>query len=302
MTFLGLDFTMGSDTLNETSTHIANTDYIMLKNAIFDHFYVTHATDYEYTTAINRPWDFDTVMDADFNGDLMAGNVAYAAEQVSEVRIKRRRKDTYTWTTLFAIPIETADSFHFERFDRYARSHADYEYALVPVVNGVEGEYNRSSIYSEFEGVFIMERDIGYNSMISVASQINKNHPTLVVAPIHRKYPYVFGNGNTNYYSGTISAVFVQIDENCVFDWDNGWKYRDDFLDFLCNGRAKILKLGDGRMWLVGIVDIPSETVNLHERAPTISFSWVETDDCESGHALYENDFIDADYEAETVI
>lgn len=302
MFFLGLEFTEGADTLNETTTHIAGTKYLTVKNAIFDHLFITHDFGYDYTTQIRELWDFDTVMNADFNGDLMAGNVDYAASEVSEVRIKRRQKGTYTWTTLFAVPIETTDNFHFERFDRYARSKTDYEYALVPVVNGMEGNLNINSVYSEFEGVFIMERDVGYNSMVSVASQINKNHPTLVVAPIHRRYPYVFGNGNTNYYSGTMSAIFVQIDENCNFDWEQSWKFRDEFMEFLCNGRAKILKMGDGRMWMVGIIDAPSETVTIHELAPTTAFSWVEIDDCESGHSLYENDFIDADYDVEFVI
>ena len=301
MIFIGLDFTEGADTLNETVTHIADTNYILLQNAIFEHFYITHKTDYEYSNDVERPWDFDTVLNAEFNGDLMAGNVNYAAEQVSEVRIKRRRKGTHPWTTLFAIPIETADSFHFERFDKYARSKTEYEYALVPVVNEVEGDYQNSFVYSEFEGIFLLERDAGYYSMLNVSSQFNKNHPTLVVTPVHRRYPYVFGNGNTNYYSGVMSAIFVQVDENCNFDWERSWQFRDGLMEFLCNGRAKLLKMGDGHMWMVSIVDSPSESVTVHELAPTTSFSWVEIDECESGHALYENDFIDANYDIEIV-
>lgn len=302
MIFLGCDFTEGPDTLDMTATHIADTTYIVLQNAIFDHFYITHDTDYDYTTSVDRPWDFETVMNADFNGDLMAGNVDYVAEQVSEVRIKRRKKGEYKWTTLFAVPIENADSFHFERFDRYARSQTEYEYSLVPVVAGIEGEINKNTIASKFEGVFIMERELGFNSILNVSSQINKNHPTLIVAPIHRKFPYVFGNGNTNYYSGSLSAIFVQMDEFCNFDWDKGWEYRHALMEFLCNGSAKILKMGDGKMWLVSIIDSPSETISIHEKAPTISFTWAEIDDCESGHALYENGFIDADYDMEIVV
>lgn len=302
MMFMGMDFTCGGDTLNYTPTYVHDIDLIYLMNAIFDELFISTNTKRDYTSEIPQRWDFDTVMHAQFNGNLHAGNVDYTAEEVSEMRIKRRIKGTYDWVTLFAIPIEEQSDFKFERFDRYARSNTEYEYALIPVINGIEGNLNTNSVYSKFEGVFLMERDVGYNSMLSVSAQINKNHPTLVVAPIHRKYPYVFGNGNTNYYSGTISAIFLQMDENCQFDFDKGWKYRHDFMEFLCNGRAKILKIGDGRMWMVGIIDIPSEAVTVHELAPTTTFSWVETDDCESGHALYENDFIDVDYAPENVI
>lgn len=305
MIFVGLDFSSDENALNETVTHIASTKYIVLKHAIFDDLYLTHDVEYEYTTEIPEKWTFDTVMRADFNGDLAAGNVDYSAEEISEVLIKRRPADSYQWTTLFSIPIETADSFHFEKFDRYARSQTDYVYALVPVAGGIEGkverELNTNTVHSEFDGVFIMERDSGFSALANVTSQINKNHPTLVVAPIHRKYPYVFGNGNTNYYSGSLSAIFVPLGDDCLFDFKNGWKYRDKLLEFLCNGQAKILKLHDGRMWMVNVVDSPSESVSLHEFAPHIAFSWVEIDDCDSGHALYENNFIDADYDLEVI-
>lgn len=302
MIFLGCEFTEGESTLDATATHIADTSRISIQSAVYNHMYVTHDTDYAYITSFNRPWNFDTVMDAKFNGGLLAGNVDYAASQVSEVRIKRREKNTYEWTTLFAVSIESPDSFQFERFDRYARSHADYEYALVPVVAGVEGPIKPSTVTSRFDGVFIMEKDVGYGSMFNVNSQFNKNHPTLVVAPIHRRFPYVFGNGNTNYYSGTLSAVFIRVDELCEFDFDNGWKYRRDLMNFLCNGQPKLLKMGDGNMWLVSIIDSPSETATLHEKIPTTAFSWVEIDDCDSGHALYENGLIDANYDVDTVV
>ena len=40
---------------------------------------------------------------------------------------------------MFEIPISTEEDLHFERFDRYLQSNVEYEYLVVPVLNGVEG-------------------------------------------------------------------------------------------------------------------------------------------------------------------
>lgn len=303
--------------LNPTPTKINDIDLVVMTNGIYDELYATKSTSaYSKETPAQSDWDFNTILHAFFSGDLHAGNVKYTAAEVDCLRIKRRKKGTLEWITLFEITVDSADDFHFERFDQYARSHTDYEYALIPVIyhieggEDVEGNLNISEVHSVFDDVFISERDTTYHAATELNWSVTKNHPSLVVAPINRKHPFVFGNGNSNYYSGTLSGIWVELDKLCTYSnymswddawsevWNHGWEYREGLMEFLCNGRPKILKLPDGRMWLITITDSPTETVSLHYQTPTTSFNWTETDDCESGKALYENNFIDADSNA----
>lgn len=295
-------------------TNINGIDFMVLTNAIFNELYVS--TRYDDFGSEIPAWDYDTIMHAKFNGNLHAGNVDYYPEEVEFMRIKRRIKGTYEWVNLFEIDIEKAEDFKFERFDKYARGNTTYEYAMVPVIRQIEGgkdkegNINICEVKSEFNDVFISEKDVSFHSQVEVTWNTAKNHPTLVVAPINRKYPYVFGNGNANYYSGSLSAVWVELDKLCELTndmswddaygmvWQNGWEYRNRLMGFLCNGKAKILKMPDGRMWMVAITETPTESVSLHNNTPTTTFQWVEIADCESGADLYDNDFITADSNA----
>lgn len=287
-------------------------NFILLTNAIYDEMYITHiAADgsndrkfVEGKTHIPNSWDFETVAHAKFSGNLHAGNVNYYAEEVDSMRIKRRHKSSYEWQVLFDIPINNSKDFRFEVFDRYARSNADYEYCLVPVIHGIEGGDDKignvvvTEVCSEFDELFLIEKEDGYHTGFNINSQLEKNHPTIVVQTLGRKHPYVFGNGQANYYSGSLSAVWVELDRAngaCHFDFENSWKYRHRLMEFLCNGNPKMLKMPDGRMWLVAIVNTPTETAELHELAPTIEFNWVEIANGDKGAALYENGLIDTD-------
>lgn len=304
---------MISRSIHRTPTDVDGMDLMVLTNAVYDEVYATKNTlAYEKATPTQKMWDFNTIMHAFFSGDLHAGNVKYTAAEVDYLRIKRRKKGTYDWVIMFEVPIEKADDFKFERFDKYARSHTDYEYALVPVIyhieggEDVEGNLNISNVHSVFDDVFISEKDLTFHACAEINWNIAKNHPNLVVAPIHRKHPYVFGNGNTNYYTGSLSGVWAELEKACNYSsftswndawdrmWTGSWEYRHNLMEFLCNGKPKILKMPDGRMWLVCITGSPTETVSLHFYAPTTSFEWTETDDCDSGKALYENNLIDA--------
>lgn len=296
-----------NDALAPIPTSINGIDFMVLTNAIYNELYVSNRYD-DFGSEIPA-WDYDTIMHAKFNGNLHAGNVDYYPEEVEYMRIKRRVKGTYEWVNLFEIRIEKSEDLKFEKFDKYARGNTMYEYAMVPVIrqieggNDKEGNVNICEVKSEFYDTFLSEKDISFHTQVEVSLSLNKNHPTLVVAPIHRKYPYVFGNGNANYYSGSISAVWVELDKLCDYAqemswndaygivWRNNWDYRNRLMEFLCNGKPKILKMPDGRMWMVAITETPTESVSFHNDAPTTTFQWTEIADCESGADLYSNGF-----------
>ena len=45
-------------------------------------------------------WEYLTVMDANFDGTLQAGNVGYVLDNIDGIKIKRRKVNEYDWITL----------------------------------------------------------------------------------------------------------------------------------------------------------------------------------------------------------
>ena len=75
------------------------------------------------------------------------------------------------------------------------------------------------------------------------------------------------------------------------------YQYREEIKQFLNDGRPKILKLADGRTWMIMIIDSLDEDNGSIEGYVHTSFSWVEIGNPESSSDLYENNFIDVNLE-----
>jgi hypothetical protein len=78
---------------------------------------------------------------------------------------------------MWDIPIETNDDFEFELVDRYAQGSQDYYYAIIPVIEHVEGNINKNEIRSEFNHYFILDKDVSYPIIFntSLNMELNKN-------------------------------------------------------------------------------------------------------------------------------
>lgn len=270
-----------------------------IQGGIFDHLYISSDTSHYLSDVIPTEWGYDTIMSAGFNGNLVGGNVDYIATQVRCIRIKRRQKGEYAWLTLFEVPIGTALDFAFNRYDRYAANNREYEYALVPVVNDIEGSYSIGTVTSRFHGCYLFEKEEGYQTELDVSKgTISRNRQTNVVQPLAGRYPFVIGNGDSDYYSGSFRAMFLPRLETHYFTKEGAYAFREGLMRFLNNKRPKILKFDDGRIYMVSITDgVKDENDDLADLVHT-SFSWTEIGDAESSADLYFNNFIDVNLEA----
>lgn len=288
MLFLGNSFLGYKHTLDPTPTAINPIAQIELKNVIFDHLYVTKDTG---TYPLTSDWDFDTVLNADFNGNLHAGNVGYTVDQISQLVVRRRRTNGFNWMTLYVQNVQALEDASFIFVDKTVRSHQEYEYAIVPIFNnsGTDVAYNTNTITPAFDGLFVIGEDASFNTVLDTKiSNIKKNRPANTISTLGRRYPYVIANGMSNYVSGTCSGTFIEyIESSCDWDKENGWKYREKLLDFLADGKEKLVKYHDGRMWLANISSEPQENENGHEQRITTSFDFVESGDPETNNDLY---------------
>ncbi len=147
--------------------------WIQLQNGIFDELLVTRNANMPFNPGnIDDAWYVDTVLHAYFEGDLEGGNMNFLAENVDALRIRRRTEDGFTWVSLYEKPVTDIDSFDFDFLDITARSNTTYEYSLVPISGGVEGDYIIRQITTCFPGLFIMEPDKFYRT--DLAPKINK--------------------------------------------------------------------------------------------------------------------------------
>lgn len=284
MIFFGTTFAQSIRTLNGTlPQEMKNIKNIKIENGIFDHLHGTEDVNTDdFTSEIVPGWNYATFIDANFNNTLFGGNVDFSVETTDEVRIKRRIKGSYNWITLATIPIEKEADFSFIYYDNLASAKETYEYALVPAKNNTEGMMSIGEVYSDFDGIYIVGNDKTYFGFVNLTYPAPTRYKdSTVITTLDSQYPYIVNNSKTNYYSDTLSATFVEADEDNEWGWDfeDGWRYRDEFKDWLFNGRAKILKYYTGRTWLIGISGEIPETVNTVEENTVTSFTWYQIGD-----------------------
>ena len=288
--FMGRYYCGSTEAVSSTPTNIKDITYVSISNGIYDELFGTDNSNIEMSDT-SKTWDFDTRFFAKFQGNLMAGNVDYAASIVSSVRIKRRKNDEHKWFTMFEIPIETNDDFEFELEDRYAQGSQEYYYAIVPVVEHVEGNINKNSIISEFNNYFVLDKDISYPIIFNTNLNIELNKNIGIVNTIGRKYPFVISNGMSQYKTGTLKFSLAQMID-CEINTNDGYNYRTQFEEWILNGKPKILKDWTGQIYMMEITSSIPIDYTYHD-LPSYQIQFTEIGDPLDENDLYNNNFID---------
>lgn len=286
MIFLGTTFCGAKHSIDISPTSTDAFNCMVLSNGVHGSLFASKTLYSDWTGNSSYPWDYDTMLFADFNENLLAGNINYTAESVDKVKIKRRRKGTYEYKTLYDIPITSHNDFKFEKFD-YLASAGEYEYALVSSVNGIEGNINSNSVLSKFEGLFLVDYTAAYHAILNLELRHKRNREGSSIKTLGSRTPFYVSNGMSNYTSGSIKATFIQNTNDGGWDVENGWKYREDVNDFLTNGIPKIIKNFEGKMWLVHILPDTIDEQYEHYQNVIHSFDWEECGDVENVDDLY---------------
>ena len=216
--------------------------------------------------------------------------------QYDMLRIKRRIVGTYKWTTLFEKNIKgETDDVTAVFYDKYARGRgAKYQYSVVPVVDDIEQEGVSTEVESSFGGAYLVDKDttyyIGLDAKVSSVERIQNSS---VETTLSSEYPIVFYGSKTNYYSGNFSGTIIKYDRsNDYFDFDASVDYREQYINWLTNQKPKVLKMWDGRIWLINVTDNISYSDDDHPDKVEISFNFVETGDTTNTNNLKDADLI----------
>lgn len=295
MFICGNNFCGGALACAYTPSAIENINYVELKHGLYDDLYLSNSTDFELTNRCPEAWDFDTALYAKFNNNTNAGNVDWNLETVSDLALKCRVKGNFKWKTIKTKEIHSIDDFKIDYNDYLVASNETIEYAIVPVLYGLEGNYAVTQAIPIFNRMFLIEGNTVYSTDITDGfCDTTRNIPASTVELLNSKYPIFIRNTIANYDTGSCSGSFVPVsaDDDCtlLLDSENDYErisYQRDVMDFITNGIPKVLKLSDGRIWIIQVMPNPTDTADQLYNNRKISFQWVEIGDVNSEEDLY---------------
>jgi len=278
-----------------------------LSNGIFNHWNATRNVSTNPSTNPPTTWDYLTLMNANFDNNIQAGNITYTLSNIDGFRVKRRKTDEQEYTTIAYVPTSSLETgpYGFTVKDNLNQNGVTYEYAIVPVTATAEGVITESQVISneiesKFEGVFICDADTIYKFYAGVEygaeTQVQK---VGTFEPFGKKYPVVVSNGVINYAKGSVKGTVLPQGflDNRNFNRLEMVKERKSLLEFLTNKRAKILKDWNGNFWLCCIIDTPTTDyiANTGMGLANVSANWIEIGDSNSASDLRTNGLIKAE-------
>ena len=282
-----------------TPTDINNITKVELSNGWYDDLRITNNVTEELNSEVNQEWDWDTILHAKFNDSVGAGNVLWTFDSVSHLLVKRKKVNEFKWITLEAHKIESVEDFNIRNIDKTASPNYEYQYAAVPIVDGVEGFYSIDNVEVKSDCLVIVDSDeIWCTNLTDNYLDSTSVVPNTVVETMYETYPTIVRNTNANYETIDINAQFYPVDEDCMLDMEDDQRridYSNKAKMFLRNGKAKVLKSQDGRCWGVYITTPPVDAAVDHYKNRKISFSCTEIFDMQNEEALFENGFIDTE-------
>lgn len=112
---------------------------------------------------------------------------------------------------------------------------------------------------------------------------INRNDRGQIVEAMDSVFPYNVINGSDDYDSGSVSALFTEIDDNCnpVINGENNGLYTYTLRSWLNNGRAKLLKYYNGECWIVALAGVKTTDPDNND-VYNSEFTWTQIGDADS--------------------
>lgn len=281
-------FSFSGNIFSNTPVNIS-AQSIYMANGIYNDIHI-RSNYYSYSNTIVKEWQDDTSLLALFENNLAGGNTDVEISDIAFIRIKRKYKDSpdSDYITIYEKEINTVSDTLIHIYDRYAKSKTDYTYAAVSVdYNGIEGIPISVDVTSDFCGIAIADKNKLYYTYFETEYDLNKTHNNIKVTTLNTKTPFIISNDITDYYNGSLSAMWIEENNGRDLDFDNAIKYRWELNNWLNNGEAKILKFDDSREWLINITGDIQERYDECVQKVITSFEWTECGDCDSADDLY---------------
>ena len=258
-------------------------DEISVSNMIIDDLFVDEdVIKIPFTPDADIEWTYKTIMRAQFKGNLEAGSVEANNFEIERIRFQRRQKDGVEWQDIGDLNYSPDKKLLYEVIDKNIRNDFEYEYALLPLTNSVSGRRIISNpITADFEAIFLSDRENNYSLLYNTTSDsINHNISSVAIELLNSQYPIVI-DGNLDYKSGGITALFVSAETENKKDGTVSINAevlgRQKLMSFLKNKKPKVLRQPNGEIMLIRVVDKPQEIPEGKiEGLASVQFNFVE--------------------------
>lgn len=296
MVFLGTTFCSGYNSLSSPPIKPSSILSLQMSDGVYNHLFLSLNENLTYDEI--GTWDYDTKINAPFDENLEGGSSAFALFTTDTVVIRRREFDSKNkWTVIYVKEIHTIEDFNIHYVDKNARAGVKYEYSISSFINGTENSYIIKNVYSDFDGYYITDKDCLYGTIYDLdGCDTSREITTQTLELLNSKYMNVVSNSELNCDSGSITGTFFKIDENCEkIDLNSSLQYRNEFKNRLANHKPLILKIHDGRIWIIRVTGGINDNQKGHIDLRQISFDWVEIGDINDMKTLYQLGLSDVD-------
>lgn len=267
---------------------------LIIGNGVFSHMNISTNIDLPYSHDIPQNFDEYTIMNCSFDGNLNGGSADSDITNLKALKIKRREKDTTTnWVTIYEHVVADFSDLELTYHDYFVPCGKEIEYALVPVLNGnIDGDYYVKTVKPQWSKVVLSDKENHFEFLSEVKyNSFNQNIEVGALQPIGSKYPTLLQNSITNYLSGQITLKLLGYEYDGVSpDRINAHNQLQDVLDFLTNGKAKVLTDWNGNAIILRVSETPTiDCISEYGMGIyNVSFAFVE-----QGKVNNENDLKD---------
>ena len=271
---------------------------VKLFNGIYDNMDITSDVSSAFSTNIPE-WTYNTRIACNFNDNLDGGNLDLMLSQIKYFRLKRRKKGTFDWVTLREYEIRTTKDLNIVDEDYFVPSGQDFEYALVPVLDGnIEGTYIIADVATKFAATVIADKYKAFSLQANVTYGGDiKNATFSSYEPLKGKYYVIQRNGQLNCYTGSITVMATGYDfiKTRRIDRQDVVTMVNDLCEFFNNNEVKVLKDWNGMIRLVRFTGSPQVSYNnsYGNGVAYVTANWVEQGDYNNQEDLYNNGLVD---------
>lgn len=296
MIFFGTTFFSGRYSLYPPATPSNKIMAVQVFDGEYNHIFLS--ADPALTVYIfDDEWTYDTRLNATFENSLQAGNTEFGLRTTDCIVVKRREVGSTNWIIIYTKEISKLEDFKIIITDTYARAKTEYQYCASSYLGGIENSYTIQNVYSDFDGYYVTDKDCLYGTIYDLdGCDTSRNMTAQTLELLNSKYMTVVSNSSLNCDSGSISGTFLRMDESCISpDLSASLQYRNEFKDRLTNHKPLILKVHDGRIWMIRVTGNITDSQGGHPDIRKISFDWVEIGDINDMKTLYNYGFSDVE-------
>jgi hypothetical protein len=275
-------------------------DELELNEGTYDEVYVNLDVTTPSNTAKPTIWTVTTIMDSKFTGDLDGGSIGAEGFKITSIQLYRSIYGTGKWDAVGQFKYDEEFNMY-DYVDRYVQNGAVYQYAIVPVANEVQGDKLISDrVGASYEGIFITDKKENRRFDYDISlGEVVYNTTSALNQPLNSGFPIVTF-GQSKYRSGNLSVLPLS-DDTIALAGSGVDKLaeqinRQEWLDFINNGRAKVLRMDNGVLMLIVTQNATaSHKEGMLKDLASLTFDYVEVGEINFGNMM-KNDLIPSGY------